>query len=179
MPSSVFLLGPDEWDDGHHPEAPAWLANEVTDFGPKGYQPRHLRLYLQQVLERCGQPAVVMQRDLQQKGEADGTFFHRLEKENRVERYIIIVPPRCKVLGTVFEGGMLERDFHYGRNPVIVCLFHSEFAGPESHDRVTFTEKGKRTHYLESLAQRAHHVGFWDEPEELIDAVVAWGTLAA
>lgn len=44
------------------------------------------------------------------------------------------------------------------------------------HAKVTFTTKGKRTRYLESLAVKAHHVDFWDEPEELVDRVIAWGT---
>lgn len=67
---------------------------------------------------------------------------------------------------------MLERDFHHGHNPSVVLLLEEGFAKRESPGTYTFTAKGKRTRYLETLAERAHHVEFWETFEELSDAIV-------
>ena len=167
MRRAVFLLGPDEWDEG----PPAWWAPGA------GQGPKRLRLDLKDALGRIGVPCVVMDPSDQLEGEADDAFFHRLETQHHVERYIIIVPPQTKILGTVFEGGMLVRDFHYGRNPEIMCFFHETFAKTDGRGQVTFTDQGKRTRYLESLAAKAHHVGFWADPEELVPMILRWATL--
>lgn len=175
MYTSVFLLGPDQWDDDFEVEAPTWLLTELKDLGEQGYQPKHMRTYLKRIIERDpSRRAVVMDPSGQKPGERDGDFFHRLEIENEVDSYVITVPSNTKVLGTVFEGGMLERDFHYGANPRILLFLQSTYAGRDHHDKIEFVEQGKRTRYLESLADRAHHVGLWEEPEDLMELVLEW-----
>lgn len=107
-----------------------------------------------------------MESEGQCDGETDGAYFHRIEQEHRIGHYFLILPPGCKVLGTVFEGGMLERDFHWGRDPAIVLFLHRSIAQVDG-GRITFVEQGKRTRYLESVASRAHDVVFWETVEEL------------
>lgn len=169
MPRVVFLLGPDQWD-GEAPSAPAWLRDPSSP-----YQPKDLRVHLARMIseEDGTRRGVVMDPAHQRPDEPPGEFFRRLELEHSVDAYCIIVPHATKVLGTVFEGGMLERDFHYGQNPRILLLLDRRFA-VEHRGVVRFTAEGKRTRYLESLASRAHHVAFWDEPEDLVDLVLEW-----
>lgn len=113
-----------------------------------------------------------MDPDDQRDDESDGDFFRRLEDEHDVDAYFIVFPTRTKVLGTIFEGGMLERDFHYGQNPSVLLFLEDGFAKRQAPGTYTFTAKGKRTRYLETLAERAHHVEFWETFEELSDAIV-------
>lgn len=114
-----------------------------------------------------------MTPDRAKAGEGVADLFRRIEVEEKVDAYFVLVPLRTKVLGTVFEGGMLQRDFHYGRSPRIVLFLERGFA-KEDGGAYTFTVKGKRTRYLESLAEGAEHVLFWDSYEELLDAVATW-----
>ena len=114
-----------------------------------------------------------MTPDQARTGEGPADFFRRLEVEARIDAYFFIVPLRAKVLGTVFEGGMLQRDFHYGRPPRVAMFLQRGFAR-ESKGGLTFTAKGKRTRYLESLAAEAEHVALWDSFDELLELVGVW-----
>lgn len=169
------MLGPDRWDDDVQVPAPIW-AQDALDHHPDPFTPKHLREAAAAVIqdEDPARQGVVMDPGDQREGESDGDFFHRLEDEHDVDAYFIIVPMQTKVLGTIFEGGMLERDFHYGQNPTVLLFLEQGFARREDGGTYTFTAKGKRTRYLESLAERAHHVHFWETFEELIDAVLTW-----
>lgn len=110
-----------------------------------------------------------MDRDDQQPGELDGDFFHRLEVDLNIQYYFVILPPRCKVLGTVFEGGMLERDFHWGGHPKITVFLHESIIEPSDHaGSFEFREKGKRTRYMESVVARAENVVVWAHPDALM-----------
>lgn len=175
IPRSIFLLGPNRWDDDVHVPTPIW-AQAALEEAPDSFTPKHLREAAAAILEDEDptRQGVVMDPEAQEEGESDGEFFHRLEDEHDVDAYFVIVPMRTKVLGTVFEGGMLERDFHYGRNPTVLLFLEEGFARNEGDGAYTFIAKGKRTRYLESIAERAHHVHLWETLEGLIDAVLAW-----
>ena len=177
MPPWIFLLGPDHWDDGHAIETPLW----ARDVEPGRFTPKALRLQAAACIARATQgeiQAVVMDPKAQLPDEDDAAFFHRLEVERQTETYFIIVPTRAKVLGTVFEGGMLVRDFQWGRNPRILLFLQEGFAEEDEDGGFTFTEAGKRTRYLESLANNAHHVERWSTFEGLMDAVQEWAEVA-
>lgn len=175
MPRSIFLLGPDHWDDGVAVPAPLWV-REALEEEPDPFSPKHLRQAAASLIEdeAPNRRGIVMDPADQHEGESDGDVFHRLEQEHDVDAYFVIVPMQTKVLGTIFEGGMLERDFHYGMNPSIVLFLEEGFAEDFGGGVYRFTAKGKRTRYLESLAERAHHVHVWDSFEGLIDAVLEW-----
>lgn len=117
---------------------------------------------------------IVMDPEQQGAKELDGDFFHRLEQENQIDAYFLIIPMRSKVLGTVFEGGMLERDFHYGMSPRLLLFLEEGFAKEGPKGSFQFLSKGARTRYLETLAHRAHHTGIWSQPEALLDMVLEW-----
>ncbi len=146
------------------------------------FTPRILRLALSALIERESEGrcrAVIMGPADQWEGEDEADFFHRIELERKVDAYFFIVPARCKVLGTIFEEGMLVRDFQRGRAPLIV-LFPKDRTFKESEDgSVMFVEKEKRTQYLRSLARKAVHVQPWGSLEELRDAVLQWALLDA
>lgn len=170
---TIFLLGPDQWDDGVAEPWPAWAALADPDLS---FTPKHFRLEIKHAIERDSEgrvKAVVMDDSLKPKGKdlKDDELFHHIETTLHVTRYFIIVPNRTKVLGTIFEGGMLVRDFHYGRNPEIVLLFEDEYANADEEGNFSWT-KGKRTEYLTSLAARAHHVDTWGSLEECLDLAV-------
>lgn len=158
--------------------APIW-ARDALDPNPDPFTPKHLREAIASIIEEedPARQGVVMDPGGQREGEADGEYFHRLEEEHDVDAYFVLVPRRTKVLGTIFEGGMLERDFHYGKNPTVLLFLERGFARHEGSGTYTFTAKGKRTRYLESLAERAHHVHLWETLEDLVDAVVTWALL--
>jgi hypothetical protein len=106
-------------------------------------------------------------------GEDDSDFFRRLEVERGVDSYFIIVPPQAKVLGTVFEGGMLIRDLHYGRRSTFSLFPSASSVEIRDDGEVVFLEKGKRTQYLRSLARKALHFQPWDDMEDLREAVLS------
>lgn len=151
-------------------------AEEALGHAPDEFTPKHLREAAAALIEDedPSRQGVVMDPDDQEEGESDGDFFHRLETEHDVDAYFIVVPTRTKVLGTVFEGGMLERDFHYGRNPTVLLFLEEGFARHEGQGTYRFKAKGKRTRYLETLAERAHHVHLWETFEELTEAILTW-----
>lgn len=159
-------------------QAPLW-AEDVLDSDLDAFTPKHLReaLAAHIALEGPVREGVVMDPADQREGESDGDFFHRLEREHDVDAYFIVVPTQTKVLGTIFEGGMLERDFHYDEDPTVLLFLQEGFARDHGGGEYEFTAKGKRTRYLETLAERAHHVAFWDAFEELLDKVLTWATL--
>jgi len=179
MPSRIFLLGPDQWDDDYRPPIPAPVKAVLGSLsGP--YQPRHLRLAAASMLaEDSGRrrTGVVMDPSSQWPGEDEADFFRRLEVECLVDAYFIVLPARAKLLGTVFEGGMLVRDFHFGRNPKIVLFVEESVIQPDARGRFEFVAKGKRTRYLRSLVIRAEHVVVWNRVERLLASIVDYADL--
>jgi hypothetical protein len=119
----------------------------------------------------------MMRRQDQAAAEDDADFFGRLEVSEAVDAYFIILPRQAKVLGTVFEGGMLRRDFHYGVRPRIVLFLEAGTAEFDARSRWVFQVPGKRTRYLESLAARAEHVVVWADLDELMDQVLWWASV--
>jgi hypothetical protein len=112
------------------------------------FNPKLLRLALAKLIhqESAGRVAgLVMDPAYQRPEESDSDFFRRLELENRVESYIVIVPSRAKLLGTLFEGGMLIRDFHHGDHPRIAFYPESSMVKISMAGSVEFVEKGNRT----------------------------------
>lgn len=175
IPQSIFLLGPNQWDDDIHVPTPLWV-EEALSRRPDPFTPKHLRDAAAALIE-AEDPArqgIVMDPDDQRDGESDGEFFNRLEDRARYRRLLHRRPDADEVLGTVFEGGMLERDFHYGHNPKVLLFLEEGFARSEDGGTYTFTAKGKRTRYLVTLAERAHHVHLWETFEELTDRILTW-----
>lgn len=170
---TIFLLGPDQWDDDVNEPWPAWAAGADHK---RRFTPKDFRLEIKNVVERESEgavKAVVMDDSLRPVGKklGDDELFHHIERYHGVTRYFIVIPSRAKVLGTIFEGGMLVRDFHYGRNPKIVLLIEDAYANPDDEGNYEWA-KGKRTAYLTSLAARAHHVDTWSSLEECLELAV-------
>lgn len=176
IPRRVFLLGPDEWDEGYTAEPPIWLAGLLGE-RPNPFTPRHLRLAAAAGIARRsggGRRGFVMRSEEQRPGESDARFFRRLEVENEVDSYFIVLPLHAKLYGTVFEGGMLVRDSLFGRDPSIVLFIESGFAKDTGADGLVFLAKGKRTRYLRDLVAAAEHAELWETYEDLMDAVSTW-----
>lgn len=171
---SIFLLGPDYWDDGFTVAAPPWIESAVG--GPvTNFQPKLLRVALAVLIEKGsnGQVGtVVMDPSDQRKGEPDDDFFRRLEVENDVDAYFVIVPARTKVMGTIFEEGMLVRDFHFGRDPFVALFPEASTVKLPDDGSIEFVERGKRTQYLKSVARHAKHVDPWEGLEDLRERVL-------
>lgn len=174
MPSRIFLLGPDQWDDDHRPPLPgpveALLGRSSTP-----YQPRDLRRAAALLIAKDSDGrrlGFVMDPSEQRPGEDEADFFRRLEVEHLVDAYFIILPDRAKVLGTVFEGGMLVRDFHFGRSPRIVLFAEDSVIKSDGRGAFEFVSKGRRTRYLRSLATRAEHVVVWRGLERLFASIL-------
>jgi len=108
----------------------------------------------------------------QRSGEDDADFFRRLEIVEGVDAYFIILPSRAKLLGTIFEGGMLVRDFHYGRAPSLTLFVERPLIAADGRGGFEFVARGKRTRYLRSLVGRAHHVQIWETVEELLASIL-------
>lgn len=172
-PKGIFLLGPNEWDDGYEPPAPVWLRDYLGTI-PKVATPKHLRQALSHRIsvESAGAwQGVVMSPENQRKGEDDAAFFERLEAEGDVQAYFILVPAQAKILGTIFEGGMLRRDFKWGANPRIVLFVEKGTVAFDEDGNATLTLKGKRTTYLKSLIKVAQHLEEWSTLEEAFDGM--------
>lgn len=140
------------------------------------FQPKTLRIALGILIEKesggnC--KAIVMDPSDQQPGESDIDFFRRLEIENSVDSYFIVVPARTKILGTTFGEGILARDFQLGRAPYVALFPEMSTVRELANGDVEFTEKGKRTRYLKALARKSRHVEPWDGLEDLRDLAVA------
>lgn len=176
IPRRVFLLGPDEWDEGYTAEPPIWIAGLLGE-RPDAFTPRHLRLAAAAWIERKsggGRRGFVMLSEEQRPGEPDARFFRRLEVENEVDAYFILLPLHAKLYGTVFEGGMLVRDSLFGRDPSIVLFIESGFAEADGAGGFVFLVKGKRTRYPRGLVAAAEHAELWETYEDLLDAVATW-----
>jgi hypothetical protein len=104
--------------------------------------------------------------------EDDVEFFERLEGTPGLAAYYFIVPARAKVVGTVFEEGMLRRDFKYGGHPRIVLFIEAQTVKRLDGGTFEFTEKGKRSRYLRSVVRKAEHVEFWETFDDLREAVL-------
>lgn len=173
-PQNVFLLGPDQWDDGAVPPP-----HELPELLGERYTPKSLRTAAARRItaETEGNVrTIVMDSADQRPGEDEADFFHRLEVEHDVDTYLIVVPTRAKVLGTVFEGGMLVRDRQRGLDPRIGFFPQRGYARQALDGTVDFeTEaaKGKRTRYLQSVTRAAQHVELWERPEDLLPRLVA------
>lgn len=174
VPENVFLLGPDQWDDDVAPLPP-----DLPELPQEPYTPKSLRTAAARriIAEADGKVRVViMDPSHQRPGEDDADFFHRLEVEHEVDTYLIVVPMKAKVLGTVFEGGMLVRDRQRGFDPRIAFFPQHGYARQGSDGTVDFeTEgaKGKRTRYLQSVTRAAQHVELWEQPGDLLPRLVA------
>jgi hypothetical protein len=171
---SVFLLGPDEWAERTGRVAPTWVSSELG--GPiTEYTPKTLRLALAAAIEResggkCS--AIVMDRALQHDGEDDADFFQRLEIEHRPDSYFFVFPAGAKILGIVFEAGMLVRDFAHGQSPQMVMFAERPIVMTGANGSVEFRERGNRTRYLRSVARRAKHLQIWESTEDLREVVL-------
>lgn len=168
-PTGVFLLGPNEWDDDYKPETPIWLREYLDDLPPSA-TPKDIRKALaKQIADDSGGKwnGVVMTPESQRKNEDDALFFERLERD--VQAYFILVPLRAKILGTVFEGGMLRRDFKWGGHPRISIFIEKGFVRTDEDGVVTIEAKGKRTTYIKTLLKVADHVEEWETLEEAFD----------
>lgn len=178
MPRAVFLLGPNEWDDGVHVPAPLWAAELLGEL-PEPFTPKHLRLAAAARIEAESDgrvSAVVMDPKGQKPSEDDADYFERIERERAIDAYFVVVPLRTKILGTVFEGGMLRRDFAHGRRPYIAVFIERGAARIDEHERWEFVEKGHRTRYLASLAKVAGLVQEWETLEDLVESLVERAT---
>ncbi len=174
MPNRIFLLGPDQWDGEATPALTPRISALIAG-PPAALTPHRLRLALRAAIakESGGSRAgIVMERQDQAPGEDDAEFFRRLELAEAVDSYFVILPARAKVIGTVFEGGMLRRDFHHGLHPRIVLFLEKGVAFEKAGGRWEFQVKGKRTRYLESLAARATHVAIWVDLDDLLEQVL-------
>ncbi|MDG7006389.1 MAG: hypothetical protein JRM86_05585 [Nitrososphaerota archaeon] len=109
---------------------------------------------------------------LQHPGEDDADFFERLEGDPELVAYFFIVPAKAKVVGTVFEEGMLRRDFKYGKLPRIVLFLEAGTVRSLSGGTFEFVEHGKRARYLRSFARKAEHVEIWNSLDDLKEAVL-------
>jgi hypothetical protein len=175
MPDTVFLLGPDHWDDGVDLHAPVWIAPLLGE-EPKPFTPKHLRIAAARRIALASQGDVVgLVMDLPRgPEETPADAFVRLERERGVAAYFLVFPARAKVLGTVFEGGMLVRDTHRGHRPYVAAFYERSFASEDDEGRVAFdgpAAKGHRTDYLRDVARIARHNAFWDSYEELLDLI--------
>lgn len=99
---TIFLLGPDQWDDGVTEPWPAWAAHADAK---RAFTPKDFRFEIKHAIERDSRgrvKAVVMDDSLKPKGKdiKDDELFHHIETTFHVTRYFIIIPSRTKVLGT-------------------------------------------------------------------------------
>lgn len=176
MAKSIFLLGPNEWDEGHAPPAPLWMES-LLGVTPSPFTPRHLREAAAVKIEtesRGRVKPILMDPKLQRPQEDEASFFRRLELEHAIGTYFFIMPLHCKPLGTAFEAGLLQRDFQWGRNPSVLLFVQEGFAAVDEKENWNFKEKGHRTRYLSSFAGVAQNVQSWKNYEILIDDVVSW-----
>jgi hypothetical protein len=154
---------------------PLWvehaLGSPAAPFTPKLLRVALGALILQESSGKCR--TVVMDPGEQHPGEDESDFFHRLELDWGVDSYFIIVPSGTKVLGTVFEGGMLIRDLHYGKRSTFSLFPQASSVDVRDDGEMVFIEKGKRTQYLKSLARKASHVQPWTDFEDLREAVLS------
>lgn len=173
MPRCVFLLGPDHWDDGHEVPWPAWATRQSK----AAFTPKALRFEMAAAIERESDKlvdAVVMEDALRPHPHAnDADTFRHIEVSRGVDAYFIVVPDRAKVLGTIFEGGMLVRDHQFGRAPRVALFLESSYAEPLDDGDYAFA-KGKRTRYLNSLVDVAEHVQTWRSMGEAVEQVLSW-----
>ena len=171
----IFLLGPDQWDDGVRVARPLWIPEKTEPFTPKEF-----RLHAAEAIREESGGAVmgvVMDERLRKPGVVgNDALFAQIEEDYPVERYFVVVPADAKVLGTVFEGGMLVRDFKWGGNPEIVLFLEDRFL-EEDEDGTAQWAKGKRTRYLDDLLRHAHHVATWSTLEEALDLIVGQALL--
>ncbi len=170
----VFLLGPDQWDDAVEVAPPAW-ATSLLGPGAHPFTPHNLRKALAIHLEResFGEwHGLVMDPEGQKPGEDDADYFERIEAENNPVAYLFIIPEKAKIIGTVFEEGMLRRDFKYGIKPRILLFLEEGTALAFPSGAFEFVSKGKRARYLRSLARKAEHVEFWRTFDELRDTLL-------
>lgn len=176
MVKHVFLLGPNEWDEGHNPPAPLWLES-LLGSTPSPFTPKNVReaAAVKIDAESKGQvKGVIMDPKLQRAGEDDAKFFQRLEKDHSISTYFFVLPLQCKPLGTTFEAGMLQRDFQWGRNPSVLLFVQEGVAVADANENWDFKERGHRTKYLASFASVAHNVQTWKNFETLVDDIVSW-----
>lgn len=139
------------------------------------FEPHTLRLALSLLLERESEGrcrGIVMDPRLQRPGEDDDDFFERLESDPELTAYFFIVPTKAKVVGTVFEEGMLRRDFKYGKRPRIFLFLESGTVRCLPGGSFEFVEKGKRARYLRSFARKAEHVEIWNSLDDMKEAVL-------
>ena len=174
---TIFLLGPDQWDNGVTVQWPAWASEKQGE----EFTPKHFRLELAAHIDAESEGtvrAVVMDDSLRPKDQPEmgnDELFRFIETTYAVDEYFIIVPADSKVLGTIFEGGMLVRDFHHGQRPKISLFLDERFAVVDDSGGVTFSP-GKRTQYLRDLLKRAHNVLYWNCLEDVLDLVAEQAT---
>lgn len=158
-------------------EWPAWATSrQAGAFTPKSFR-QELAAHIHTESEGTVR-GIVMDDSLRPKdqpGMTNDELFHHIETAYRIEEYFVIVPADAKVLGTIFEGGMLVRDFHHGRRPKIVLFLDERFATMDDAGTVTFAE-GKRTQYLRDLLKRAHNTRYWNCLEDALDQVIEQAT---
>ncbi len=150
---------------------PAWVASLL---GPEAhpFTPRTLRKALAVLLDRESSGewhGLVMDPEGQLSGEDDADYFERIEEEHTPVAYVFVIPEKAKIIGTVFEEGMLRRDFKYGHGPRVLLFLETGTANALPGGVYEFVSKGKRTRYLRSLARKAEHVEFWRTFEDLRD----------
>lgn len=167
-------MGPNQWDDGYEPATPVWLRDWLDPF-PQSASPKQFREVLAAGIRQESDGAwegVVMSPEDQRKGEDDADYFARLEKEHNVEAYFFFVPNQAKILGTVFEGGMLRRDVQWGKNPRIAVFVEKGFLTLGEDGDATLNVKGKRTTYLKSLLRVSNHIEEWDTVEDAFEQMM-------
>lgn len=98
--------------------------------------------------------------------------FNRLEDSHDIDTYFFIVPWNSKMHGTEWEGGMLARDFKYGRYPAINLFLDTTFSSIDDDGaKIPQFQEGQRTRYLNSLVNLSHSVRWWRDYENLADQV--------
>ncbi len=174
MSLHVFLLGPDQWVDGHKPHPGDDIRRTLERLGLSDYTPNALRRLAAERIQSATADAVrglIMDAEDQLPGEDPATFFERLEDQYAVDHYFLIVPRHAKMHGTVWEGSALRRDHKYGRHPHLVLFLESGTLRGSDAQGYTFTMKGQRTRYLESLLAMGGPVEFWSNATALLAGI--------
>lgn len=129
------------------------------------------------LLQARGRDATLMEFHDRADGESNTDLFHRIRRDEEVDRFLVYWPYGAQRTGLDWELGLLAGEISRGETSAssVTLLVEDDAASIDpAAGELESHERGKRTRYYNDLIEHGCPHAIWNGHEAFFEAVLAW-----